>query len=224
MAVQPLPPATEDAPPLPAFVFVWSVDANIAPVSNETLQHQQEMAKLISRIVCSAVSDRPREEFLVNFTGPATTGLLHHEQFKKAVEREDVIVCVWSLFGLGKDSNDLRRFSRALLGPYGDKLRLLIWSHDRNSGVVERQGDITHYSSTMARRFGSLAAYDCGYKICVHDDIDPSTTDDSAQVRIYYQWNDWVNLLRDVQLDWLGKSDPFALSDEQLASLRRAVE
>lgn len=223
MAVQPPPPTTEDAPPLPAFVFVWSVDANIAPVSNETLQQQQDNAKLISRTVCSAVSDRPREEFLVNFTGPATTGLLHHEQFKEAVEREDVVVCVWSLFGLGKDSDDLRRFSRAL-GPYGDKVRLLIWSHDRNSGVVERQGDITVHSSTMARRFEPLAGNGCGYKIRVHGDSNPITTYDSAQVRIYFQWNDWVNLLRDVQLDWLGRSDPFALSDEQLATLRRAVE
>lgn len=123
MAVETPPPPTEETP-LPAFVFVWT---NGAPVSDETLQQQQqqEIAKIISRVVCSAVSDRSREELLINFTGPATTGLINNDVFKEAVEREDVIVCVWSLFGLGSDPDAVKAFSE-LIKP---GLRLLFWSY-----------------------------------------------------------------------------------------------
>lgn len=160
----------EEEPPLPAFVFAWT---NGTPVSDETLQQQQEMAKIISRVVCRTVSARRREEFLIHFDGPADTALVNDDDFKKALGTKDTILCIWSLFGLGADPAVVRRFSE-VIKPYCDELRILLWSYDH-------QPYLESDALQLTRRFVALPPGDVGYGLGLLDEPNMTITSEHAR-------------------------------------------
>ncbi|THY27708.1 hypothetical protein D6C99_10633 [Aureobasidium pullulans] len=125
--VKPPPPPSKDAAAAsPTFFFLWQ---NRDDVSPDTLATQKLLAKLISTLVCPLVCDdhQHRQKLLLHFKGEPNITIPESDEFKKAIDSKDIVLCAWSPLGLGLKSKPIEKLLTVALDE-GCKIRLLFWT------------------------------------------------------------------------------------------------
>ncbi|THW38783.1 hypothetical protein D6D20_04048 [Aureobasidium pullulans] len=122
----PPPPSKDAAAAPPTFFFLWQ---NRDDVSPDTLATQKLLAKLISTLVCPLVCDdhQHRQKLLLHFKGEPNITIPESDEFKKAIDSKDIVLCAWSPLGLGLKSKPIEKLLTVALDE-GCKIRLLFWT------------------------------------------------------------------------------------------------
>ncbi|THZ18324.1 hypothetical protein D6C91_05556 [Aureobasidium pullulans] len=153
--VKPPPPKDAAAAP-PTFLFLWQ---NRDDVSPDTLATQKLLAKLISTLLCPLVCDdhQHRQKLLLNFKGEPNITIPESDEYKKAIDSKDIVLCAWSPLGLGLKSKPIEKLLTVALDE-GCKIRLLFWT-------MNFEPYSAFEATQFTNRFVALSQGKRGYKL-----------------------------------------------------------
>ncbi|TIA18823.1 hypothetical protein D6C81_04967 [Aureobasidium pullulans] len=153
--VKPPPPKDAAAAP-PTFLFLWQ---NRDDVSPDTLATQKLLAKLISTLLCPLVCDdhQHRQKLLLNFKGEPNITIPECDEYKKAIDSKDIVLCAWSPLGLGLKSKPIEKLLTVALDE-GCKIRLLFWT-------MNFEPYSAFEATQFTNRFVALSKGKRGYKL-----------------------------------------------------------